>query len=78
MAKVTNYDWLEQIGNELYARSLAGSLDVTAFQHLFADARAACRPDEDPLEMFCPYAKSAEWWDWMTQELQKTPSRRVA
>ena len=30
------------------------------------------------LEMFCAYAKPAEWWDWMTQELQKAPSRRVA
>ena len=78
MAKVANYDKLEQIGNELYARSVAGTLDFAAFQQLFTDARSACGPDEDALEMFCPYAKPSGWWDWMMQELQKTPSQRVA
>jgi hypothetical protein len=78
MAKIANYDKLEQVGNELYARTIAGSLDFTAFQRLFADARAACGPDEDALEMFCPYAKPSGWWDWMTKELQKTSSQRVA
>jgi hypothetical protein len=78
MAKVANYDKLEQIGNELYERSVAGTLNFAAFQRLFADARAACGGDEDGLEMFCAYAKPAKWWDWMTQELQKAPSRRVA
>jgi len=78
MAKVANYDKLERIGNELYERSVAGALDFTVFRQLFADARAACGQDVDALEMFCAYAKPAEWWDWMTQELQKAPSRRVA
>ena len=78
MAKVANYGKLGQIGDELYERSVAGSLDFTAFQRLFRDAHAACGRDVDALEMFCPYAKPAEWWDWMTQELQKSPSRRVA
>ena len=77
MAKVANYDKLEQIGNELYARSVAGTLDFAAFQQLFSDARSAFGPDEDALEMFCPYAKPSGWWDWMTQELQKS-SQRVA
>jgi hypothetical protein len=30
------------------------------------------------MEMFCPFTKPKGWWDWMVQELQKTPSRRVA
>jgi hypothetical protein len=78
MAKVANYDTLEQIGNELYTRSVAGNLDFTAFQQLFAEARAVCGEDGDALEMFCPYAKPPGWWDWMTKELQKTSSQRVA
>ena len=78
MAKVANYDKLGQIGNELYERSVAGTLDFTAFQRLFSDACSACGPDADALEMFCPYAKPVGWWDWMVQELQKTPSQRVA
>ena len=78
MAKVANYGKLGQIGDELYERSVAGSLDFTAFQRLFSDARGACGPDVDALEMFCPYAKPAGWWTWMVQELQKTPSRRIA
>jgi hypothetical protein len=78
MAKVANYDELERVGNEMYERSVAGTLDFTSFQRLFADARAACGADEDALEMFCPYAKPEGWWDWMTQELHRVPSRRVA
>ena len=78
MANVANYDELERIGNELYARSIAGTLDFSAFQQLFVAARSACGPDEDALEMFCSYAKPTGWWDWMTQELQKTSSQRVA
>ena len=45
MAKVANYGKLGQIGNELYERSVAGSLDFGAFQRLFSDARAASGPD---------------------------------
>ncbi len=78
MAKVANYDKIERIGDELYERSVTGALDFTAFQRLLADARAACGQDVDALEMFCAYAKPAGWRDWMTQELQKAPSRRVA
>jgi hypothetical protein len=28
--------------------------------------------------MFCPHAKPSGWWDWMTKELQKSASQRVA
>ena len=78
MAKVANYDKLGQVGNELYERSVSGTLDFSTFKRLFSEAREACGPDGDALEMFCPYAKPVGWWDWMTQELQKSPSRRVA
>ncbi|HYW45507.1 MAG TPA: hypothetical protein VE959_21775 [Bryobacteraceae bacterium] len=78
MADVADYGQLERIGNELSDRSLAGTLDFAAFQRLFGQARAACGPDTDALEMFCPFAKPDGWWDWMTSEMQKPPSRRVA
>jgi hypothetical protein len=78
MAKRANYDELGRIGNELYERSVAGTLDFAAFQKLFSQARSACGSDEDALEMFCPYAKPAGWWDWMMGELRNGPSERVA
>jgi hypothetical protein len=78
MAKAANYGKIGQIGHERYERSVAGTLDFAAFQRLFLQARGECGPDADALEMFCPYAKPVDWWDWMTQELQKVPSRRVA
>ena len=78
MEKVAKYDKLEKIGNELYARSIEGTLDFPAFQRLFGDAQAVCGPDNDAMEMFCPFAKPQGWWDWMIKELQKAPSRRVA
>lgn len=47
MEEVANYDKLEQIGNELYVRSVEGTLDFAAFQRLFDDALAVCGPDHD-------------------------------
>ena len=78
MEPVVDYARLEQIGNELFDRSQAGTLDFAAFQRLFHKAIAACGPDNDAMEMFCPFTKPEGWWDWMVQELQKTPSQRVA
>jgi len=57
MADIADYSQLERIGNELSDRSLAGTLDFVAFERLFAEARAACGPDTDALEIFCPFAK---------------------
>jgi hypothetical protein len=78
MEKVIDHTRLEQIGDELFDRSQAGTLDFATFQRLFHEAVAVCGPDSDSMEMFCPFTKPAGWWDWMTQELQKAPSRRVA
>jgi histone H3/H4 len=78
MGKVVNYKELERIGAELFDRSQASSLDFATFQRLFREAIAVCGPDSNEMEMFCPFTKPAGWWDWMTQELQKAPSRRVA
>ena len=78
MEPVADYSELERIGNELFDRSQAGTLDFTAFQRLFHEAIAVCGPDNDSMEMFCPFTKPNGWWDWMVQELQKTSSRRVA
>jgi hypothetical protein len=58
--------------------ALAGTLDFGAFQRLFHEAVAVCGPDSDEMEMFCPFTKPEGWRDWMVQELQKAPSRRVA
>ncbi|HEV3197548.1 MAG TPA: hypothetical protein VGZ73_06560 [Bryobacteraceae bacterium] len=78
MEQVVDYSRLEQIGNELFDRYHANALDFATFQRLFHDALAVCGPDDDSMEMFCPFAKPEGWWDWMMQELQKAPSRRVA
>jgi hypothetical protein len=48
------------------------------FQSLLKRAIAAAGSDNEHLEMFCHYATGEGWWDWMVQELQKAPSRRVA
>ena len=69
---------LSRIGNELTDLYLDDRLDFPAFQRLFHEAIAVCGPDNDSMEMFCPFARGEGWWDWMVQELQKTPSRRVA
>ena len=78
MANVANYAELERIGNALYERSASGTLDFAAFQELFAEARLACGPDEDALEMFCAYAKPAAWWNWLRKQNRQAPSKRVA
>ena len=78
MEQVIDHARLEQIGTELFDRSRAATLDFAAFQRLFYEAVAVCGPDNDEMEMFCPFAKPDGWWDWMVQELRKAPSRRVA
>ena len=78
MEQVIDHKQLKRIGNELFDRSQTGNLDFATFQRLFHEAIAACGPDNDEMEMFCPFAKPDGWWDWMMKELQKTPSRRVA
>jgi hypothetical protein len=78
MEQVIDHGRLEEIGNELFDRSRAGTLDFAAYQRLFHEAIAVCGPDNDEMEMFCPFAKPEGWWDWMMQELQKASSRRVA
>jgi hypothetical protein len=78
MEKVVDHGQLERIGNELFDRSRAGTLDFAAFQRLFLAAIAICGPDNDEMEMFCPFAKPEGWWNWMMKELQRTPSQRVA
>jgi hypothetical protein len=69
---------LNAIGRELFERSQAGALDFEMFKSLLKRAIAAAGPDNEHLEMFCHYATGEGWWDWMVQELQKAPSRRVA
>ena len=71
-------DQLNAIGRELFDCSQAGTLDFEMFKAMLKRAIAAVGSDNEHLEMFCPYAKPVGWWDWMTQELQKSPSRRVA
>jgi hypothetical protein len=69
---------LNAIGRELDDLYFSGRLDFDSFKSLFSRALGAAGSDTDDLEMFCHFARDPEWWDWMTQELQKTPSRRVA
>ena len=71
-------DRLNAIGMELFDRSHDGTLDFEMFQALLKRAIAAVGHHSDHLEMFCHYATGEGWWDWMVQELQKAPSRRVA
>jgi hypothetical protein len=72
-----DYARLSQIGEELFDRRQAGTLDFATFKMLFHRALGICGPGDD-MEMFCPFARGEGWWDWMVQELQKAPSRRVA
>lgn len=71
-------DQLNAIGRELYELRSSGRLDFDGFKALFHRALAVCGPDDDDMEMFCPFARGDGWWDWMVQELQKAPSKRVA
>ena len=66
------------IGRELDDLSLSGRLDFEGFKSLFTRALEAAGSDTDDLEMFCQEARDPEWWNWMTQQLQKAPTRRVA
>ena len=71
-------DQLNAIGQELFDCSQAGTLDFEMFKAMLKRAIAAVGSDSEHLEMFCQEARDPEWWDWMTRELQKSPSRRVA
>ena len=72
------HEQLVAIGSELDDLHLSGRLDFDSFKALFHRAITVCGPDDDSMEMFCHFARSEGWWDWMMQELQKAPSRRVA
>jgi hypothetical protein len=69
---------LNAIGRELDDLSLSGRLDFEGFKSLFTRALDVAGSDKDDLEMFCQEARDPKWWDWMTRELQKPSSRRVA
>jgi len=66
------------IGRELDDLSLSGRLDFESFKSLFTRALSAAGSDTDDLEMFCQDVRDPEWWNWMTQELRKAPTKRVA
>ncbi len=68
---------LNAIGRELDELHLSGELNFDNFKALFHRALAICGPGDD-MEMFCHFARGEGWWDWMMQELQNAPSRRVA
>jgi hypothetical protein len=69
---------LNAIGRELDDLYFSGRLDFESFKSLFTRALDAAGSDTDDLEMFCHFARQEDWWNWMTQELQKAPTRRVA
>ena len=69
---------LNAIGRELDDLYFSGRLDFESFKSLFTRALDAAGSDTDDLEMFCHFARQEDWWDWMMQELRKTPPRRVA
>jgi hypothetical protein len=72
------HERLCEIGCELDDAYFSGRLDFEAFKSLVARAITAVGADHPDLEMFCGYARGEGWFAWMTQELQKAPSRRVA
>jgi len=72
------HEKLVAIGSELDDLYLSGRLDFDAFKSLLTRAIPAAGPDHEGLEMFCHFARGEGWWDWMMQEIQKTPSSRVA
>jgi hypothetical protein len=57
MEQVIDHARLAQIGNELFDRSRAATLDFATFQRLFSEAVAVCGPDSDEMETFRPFAK---------------------
>ena len=69
---------LNGIGQTLFERSQAGTLDFEAFQVLLKRAIEIVGSDNEHLEMFCHYATGEGWFAWMVQEIQKSPSQRVA
>ena len=72
------HEALIAIGSALDDLHLSGRLDFDAFKSLLTRAIAEVGADHADLEMFCHFARGDGWWDWMVQELQKAPSRRVA
>ena len=72
------HEALIAIGSELDDLHLSGRLDFEAFKSLLTRAIAEVGADHADLEMFCHFARGEGWWDWMMQELQKAPTRRVA
>jgi arabinogalactan endo-1,4-beta-galactosidase len=72
------HERLSEIGRELNDAYSSGHLDFEAFKALLTRAITAVGADHPDLEMFCHYATGEGWFAWMVQELQKTPSRRVA
>jgi hypothetical protein len=72
------HERLIAIGTELDDLYFSGQLDFDAFKSLLTRAIAAVGSDHEGLEMFCGYARGDGWFAWMVQELQKTPSQRVA
>ena len=69
---------LNAIGRELDDFYFSGRLDFESFKSLLTRALDAAGSDTDDLEMFCHFARQEDWWNWMMQELQKAPTRRVA
>ena len=76
--EILQHERLCEIGRELDDTYSSGHLDFDAFKRLVKRAIASVGADHPGLEMFCHYARGGGWWDWMTQELQKSPSQRVA
>ncbi len=78
MDQLTHDEQYQRIGTELYGLWRAGRLDFASFQRLLREAIAVGGPDNDELEMFCPFVRQQDWWDWMMQELRNSPTRHVA
>ena len=72
------HERLCEIGRELDDLYFSGRLDFDAFKSLLTRAIDGVGADHPDLEMFCGYARGEGWFAWMVQELQKTPSQRVA
>ena len=76
--EIQQHERLCAIGRELDDAYSSGRLDFDAFKALVTRAITTVGADHPDLEMFCGYARGNGWFAWMVQELQKTPSRRVA
>jgi len=72
------HELLCEIGRELDDTDSCGTLDFEAFRLLLTRAISTVGADHPGLEMFCGYARGEGWFSWMTQEIRKAPSARVA